>query len=220
MASDCGEEDGGAEGASWRLIGPVAALSSRRCRLIHSSLGRGSDVCLFYVKGEFFAMDARCAHSGKPSTFASMKPTGKPRLQKKKKATNKPNRISETNFPTMLYNPPFAFKRSRDEWFPVAPGGPLCEGDIEEVEGVLQVFCPWHDYNFDLRTGKSGTSLQVGDETRSNSGSIIKARLLKKKKKEKQSANVPSKKMLNVTGTRQTAGGAPLGCLHLHVDVM
>ncbi|XP_056894466.1 Rieske domain-containing protein isoform X2 [Takifugu flavidus] len=39
-------------------------------------------------------------------------------------------------------------------------GGPLCEGDIEEVEGVLQVFCPWHDYNFDLRTGKSGTSLQ------------------------------------------------------------
>lgn len=67
MASDCGEEDGSAEGASWRLIGPVAALSSRRCRLIHSSLGRGSDVCLFYVKGEFFAMDARCAHSGKSS---------------------------------------------------------------------------------------------------------------------------------------------------------
>ncbi|TWW57734.1 Rieske domain-containing protein [Takifugu rubripes] len=102
MASGCGEEDGQAEGASWRLIGPVAALSSRRCRLLFSSLGRGSDVCLFYVKGEFFAMDARCAHSG----------------------------------------------------------GPLCEGDIEEVEGVLQVFCPWHDYNFDLRTGKSGTSLQ------------------------------------------------------------
>lgn len=54
----------------------MAALSSGRCRLIHSSLGRGSDVCLFYVKGEFFAMDARCAHSGKPSTFASMKATG------------------------------------------------------------------------------------------------------------------------------------------------
>lgn len=85
----------------------------------------------------------------------------------------------------MLYNPPFAFKRSRDEWFPVAPGGPLCEGDIEEVEGVLQVFCPWHDYNFDLRTGKSGTSLQVGDETRSNSGSITTAHLLKKKEKTK-----------------------------------
>lgn len=47
----------------------------------------------------------------------------------------------------------------------MAPGGPLCEGDIEEVEGVLQVFCPWHDYDFDLRTGKSGTSLQVSGET-------------------------------------------------------
>ena len=43
-------------------------------------------------------------------------------------------------------------------------GGPLCEGDIEEADGVLQVFCPWHDYDFDLRTGKSGTSLQVSDE--------------------------------------------------------
>lgn len=95
-------------------------------------------------------------------------------------------RISGTNFPTMLYNPPFVFTRSCDERFPVAPGGPLCEGDIEEAEGVLQVFCPWHDYDFDLRTGKSGTSLQVGDETWSNSGSIIKARvfnvLVKKKK--------------------------------------
>lgn len=44
------------------------------------------------------------------------------------------------------------------------PGGPLCEGDIEEAGGVLQVFCPWHDYDFDLRTGKSGTLLQVSDE--------------------------------------------------------
>lgn len=43
------------------------------------------------------------------------------------------------------------------------PGGPLCEGDIEEADGVLQVFCPWHDYDFNLRTGKSGTSLQVRD---------------------------------------------------------
>lgn len=47
--------------------------------------------------------------------------------------------------------------------FCVSPGGPLCEGDIEEADGVLQVFCPWHDYDFDLRTGKSGTSLQVSD---------------------------------------------------------
>lgn len=52
-----------------------------------------------------------------------------------------------------------------DYQFPVSPtGGPLCEGDIEEADGVLQVFCPWHDYDFDLRTGKSGTSLQVGGE--------------------------------------------------------
>lgn len=74
MASGCGEEDGQAEGASWRLIGPVAALSSGRCRLLFSSLGRGSDVCLFYVKGEFFAMDARCAHSGKTSTLSLIQP--------------------------------------------------------------------------------------------------------------------------------------------------
>lgn len=48
--------------------------------------------------------------------------------------------------------------------FLCVPGGPLCEGDIEEADGVLQVFCPWHDYDFDLRTGKSGTSLQVSGE--------------------------------------------------------
>ncbi|XP_074491762.1 Rieske domain-containing protein [Sebastes fasciatus] len=102
MASGSGDEEGNTEGASWRLIGPTAALSKQRCRLMHSPLGRDSDVCLFYVKGEFFAMDARCAHKG----------------------------------------------------------GPLCEGDIEEADGVLQVFCPWHDYDFNLRTGKSGTSLQ------------------------------------------------------------
>ncbi|KAK7889254.1 hypothetical protein WMY93_024814 [Mugilogobius chulae] len=65
-------------------------------------LGHDADVCLFFVKGEFFAMDARCAHSG----------------------------------------------------------GPLCEGDIEEADGLLKVFCPWHDYDFDLRTGTSGTTLQ------------------------------------------------------------
>lgn len=102
MASGCGDEQGNAEGGSWRLIGPASELSQKRCRLMYSSLGHDSDVCLFYVKGEFFAMDARCSHSG----------------------------------------------------------GPLCEGDIEEADGVLQVFCPWHDYDFDLRTGTSGTSLQ------------------------------------------------------------
>ncbi|XP_040897059.1 uncharacterized protein si:ch211-212d10.2 isoform X1 [Toxotes jaculatrix] len=102
MASGSGNEEGNTEGVSWRLIGPASELSKKRCRLMYSSLGYDSDVCLFYVKGEFFAMDARCSHSG----------------------------------------------------------GPLCEGDIEEADGVLQVFCPWHDYDFDLRTGKSGTSLQ------------------------------------------------------------
>lgn len=102
MASGSGDDEGKTGGVSWRLIGPAAELSKKRCRLMYSPLGCDADVCLFYVKGEFFAMDARCAHSG----------------------------------------------------------GPLCEGDIEEAEGVLQVFCPWHDYNFDLRTGKSGTSLQ------------------------------------------------------------
>ncbi|KAJ4943193.1 hypothetical protein JOQ06_005698 [Pogonophryne albipinna] len=102
MASGSGDEEGNTEVGSWRLIGPVEGLSEKRCRLMYCSLGFKSDVCLFYVKGEFFAMDARCAHSG----------------------------------------------------------GPLCEGDIEEADGVLQVFCPWHDYDFNLRTGKSGTSLQ------------------------------------------------------------
>lgn len=47
--------------------------------------------------------------------------------------------------------------------FLCVPGGPLCEGDIEEADGALKVFCPWHDYGFDLRTGESGTSLQVGN---------------------------------------------------------
>lgn len=102
MASGTGDDEGKTGGGSWRLIGPAAELSKKRCRLMYSSLGYDRDVCLFYVKGEFFAMDARCAHSG----------------------------------------------------------GPLCEGDIEEADGALKVFCPWHDYDFDLRTGKSGTSLQ------------------------------------------------------------
>ncbi|XP_056615247.1 Rieske domain-containing protein [Triplophysa dalaica] len=86
---------------SWRQIGPLSELSKKKCRLMYSSDGRDADVCLFYVSGEFFAMDARCAHSG----------------------------------------------------------GPLCDGDIEEAD-VLQVFCPWHDYDFNLRTGKSSTGLQ------------------------------------------------------------
>lgn len=102
MASGSADDEGKAGGGSWRRVGPAAELSKKRCRLVYSSLGHDADVCLFYVKEEFFAMDARCAHSG----------------------------------------------------------GPLCEGDIEEADGALKVFCPWHDYDFDLRTGESGTSLQ------------------------------------------------------------
>ncbi|KAJ8277314.1 hypothetical protein GJAV_G00073870 [Gymnothorax javanicus] len=100
MASE--NDDNTLHSVSWRLIGPVTELSKRQCRLVYSSLGYSSDVCLFFVKGEFFAMDARCAHAG----------------------------------------------------------GPLCDGDIEEADGILQVFCPWHDYDFNIRTGKSQTGLQ------------------------------------------------------------
>ncbi|XP_058870877.1 Rieske domain-containing protein-like isoform X2 [Acipenser ruthenus] len=86
----------------WRSIGPVTELSKKSCRLLYSSLGYDSDLCLFHVQGEFFSMDTRCAHAG----------------------------------------------------------GPLCEGDIEEADSVLKVFCPWHDYDFDIRTGESQTGLQ------------------------------------------------------------
>ncbi|KAJ8374567.1 hypothetical protein SKAU_G00051470 [Synaphobranchus kaupii] len=86
----------------WRLLGPVTELSKKQCRLVYSALGFNSDVCLIFIKGEFFAMDARCAHAG----------------------------------------------------------GPICQGDIEEADGILQVFCPWHDYDFNIRTGKSQTGLQ------------------------------------------------------------
>ncbi|XP_039622602.1 Rieske domain-containing protein [Polypterus senegalus] len=85
---------------SWRFIGPVSELSKMPCRVVHATLDRR--ICLFYINGSFFAMDARCAHSG----------------------------------------------------------GPLCEGDIEEVNGVLKVFCPWHDYDFSLHTGESQMGLK------------------------------------------------------------
>ena len=67
MASSSGNEDGdtGSGAAAWRLAGPAAELSQKPCRLMYSPLGHKADVCLFHVKGEFFAMDARCSHSGK-----------------------------------------------------------------------------------------------------------------------------------------------------------
>ncbi|XP_053700898.1 Rieske domain-containing protein [Synchiropus splendidus] len=103
MATRCEDADTKTEeDGSWSMVGAASVLGSKRCRLLHSSRGHGFDVGLFFVRGEFFAMDARCAHAG----------------------------------------------------------GPLCDGDIEEADGVLKVFCPWHDYDFDLRTGESGTKLK------------------------------------------------------------
>lgn len=41
-------------------------------------------------------------------------------------------------------------------------GGPLDEGDIEDVGNEVVVICPWHSYDFNLRTGASSTGLKVG----------------------------------------------------------
>ncbi len=40
-------------------------------------------------------------------------------------------------------------------------GGPLEEGDIEELDKNLVVICPWHQFDFDLKTGFSSTGLKV-----------------------------------------------------------
>ena len=40
-------------------------------------------------------------------------------------------------------------------------GGPLDVGDIEDLDGALSVICPWHSYDFDLRTGESSTGLKT-----------------------------------------------------------
>ena len=40
-------------------------------------------------------------------------------------------------------------------------GGPLDQGDIEELGSKLLVTCPWHSFDFDLRTGFSSTGLKV-----------------------------------------------------------
>lgn len=39
-------------------------------------------------------------------------------------------------------------------------GGPLDEGDIEELAGRLLVICPWHSFDFDASTGESSTGLK------------------------------------------------------------
>ncbi|EDO49716.1 predicted protein [Nematostella vectensis] len=42
----------------------------------------------------------------------------------------------------------------------IPPGGPLELGDIEDLDGYPTVFCPWHNYDFNLKTGESSTGLQ------------------------------------------------------------
>jgi hypothetical protein len=43
----------------------------------------------------------------------------------------------------------------------ILSGGPLEEGDIEEIHEKLVVVCPWHHFDFDLETGESSTGLKV-----------------------------------------------------------
>lgn len=40
-------------------------------------------------------------------------------------------------------------------------GGPLEQGDIEDFDGELKIVCPWHSYDFDLKTGISSSGLHV-----------------------------------------------------------
>ena len=40
-------------------------------------------------------------------------------------------------------------------------GGPLDQGDIEELGNKLLIVCPWHSFDFDLNTGLSSTGLKV-----------------------------------------------------------
>ncbi|KAK3095212.1 hypothetical protein FSP39_011614 [Pinctada imbricata] len=39
-------------------------------------------------------------------------------------------------------------------------GGPLEQGDIEDLDGRLKIICPWHCYDFDLETGISSSGLK------------------------------------------------------------
>jgi nitrite reductase/ring-hydroxylating ferredoxin subunit len=43
-------------------------------------------------------------------------------------------------------------------------GGPLDQGDIEELGEKLLIVCPWHSFDFDLKNGQSSTGLKVTDE--------------------------------------------------------
>ncbi|XP_062577685.1 uncharacterized protein LOC134239530 [Saccostrea cucullata] len=39
-------------------------------------------------------------------------------------------------------------------------GGPLEQGDIEDLDGREKIVCPWHSYDFDLETGESSYGLK------------------------------------------------------------
>lgn len=43
-------------------------------------------------------------------------------------------------------------------------GGPLEQGDIEDIDGQEKIVCPWHSYDFDLKTGQSSYGLKVRDD--------------------------------------------------------
>ncbi|MGH0180407.1 UNVERIFIED_CONTAM: hypothetical protein FKN15_016705 [Acipenser sinensis] len=141
----------------WRSIGPVTELSKKSCRLLYSSLGYESDLCLFHVQGEFFSMDTRCAHAGGPLCEGDIEEV---------------DGVLKVFCPWHDYDFDIRTGESQTGLQPLLnlshvgcfEGGPLCEGDIEEVDGVLKVFCPWHDYDFDIRTGESQTGLQSQSE--------------------------------------------------------
>ena len=40
-------------------------------------------------------------------------------------------------------------------------GGPLEQGDIEELADQFYIICPWHSFDFSLSTGLSSTGLKV-----------------------------------------------------------
>ena len=45
-------------------------------------------------------------------------------------------------------------------YFVLVIGGPLQQGDIEDFDGELRIVCPWHGFEFELKTGKC-SGLQV-----------------------------------------------------------
>ncbi|CAL1538253.1 unnamed protein product [Lymnaea stagnalis] len=54
------------EAPSWRDVGECVELRRAKCRRLYSKLGKHKDLALFYVEGEFYAMEAWCSHMGGP----------------------------------------------------------------------------------------------------------------------------------------------------------